>query len=615
MIALILKDLRHHLVALGGFFTLGVAGLIMALSGALANELDSLVRAGTGFVYYAGPLVVLGVTRRLFVVERLDGSHAFLATLPTSPVRVAAVRYVVGLVGLVLWAWGSVGVVALLVSRQELLAADWLLQIAWQCAAYVSAWFALGFAFAQLGRWRFAGWLVVLAFLFSAEMGWNPKIWNEAAWHAVLSDAVDQTRYAAPLRELAVTLTWTVGATGLGFLALAWRHGDLAERAWAPMTTRGRAALFAGFTAYMAGLDLLDAPLSDDAPRFASLPTITRGEAVVRVADSEGGRLRAHADALAVELDGMGGWLGLDWPDVVLLPADSEPRATVWAISGDAEQLVLRVDAAASRARVLEGCLHRVVSHETGWQLDRDDPRAWVVAGLPSLWLERTGQATGADRTSTTGRRAAWAASRGITDLSRWGALRGRLGPDASDAVAWAGLRALQGLAGEERALAFVQQVLVPRGESTAATLLARASSVEGAYAAAGVDRGAHEAAWMALLEELAAENADAVAQIPILDVRIGRETDREGRPWLSWTWEAEPVAGAELRWYAMEDLVVVPTGSWPQADDTPADADGRVGLDVDPRDAVAATIVVWTDVLDAEVQSGWTRLSPVDGR
>lgn len=590
-VALLLKDAWHHALVVGGFLALGVAALVLAMARAI-DEGWGLLASSVGVVYFAGPMLILGVTRRLFVMERLDASHAFLSALPTSPLRVGLLRYLGGLAFAVAWAWANVAFVALLAHRQELLAPGWLLQVFLQCAAYVLAWFSLGFALAQLGRWRFAAWLMLG---MTISWAWWSGL-EGIGWDAVLGEPIDETRYVTPWREGLVTLTWAAGATLGGFGLLGWRHGDLVERAWTPMTMRARAAAFATVVAYGAALETASvlAPEDDSPGGFDAVPAVPSETAVVRVSDGGDARLRAAAEVLASDLDGLAGWLGAGgWPEVVILAAEPEARAPVWPRYEGADPLVLRVDAEASSERVREHLITRVLAHRTGGQLAPDDRRAWILEGAAWAGIE----------SPTPALRAAWAASQGIgpDDLKRWGATRARLGPDVAGAVAWAGVRALE-RTGPDSALA---DALAPRGRWTLRTLLDRWRGV-------AWDEAAHQSAWLAILEELRAEHAAAVAPIAPLDVEIRREVDAEGRPWLAWTWRSRPVAGAELRWYAMPDLVIAPTEAWPDAERAPAhDREGRVGLDVDARDAVAATIVARSDALDGDVISGWKRLSP----
>ncbi|MFT6820619.1 MAG: hypothetical protein ACJATT_004447, partial [Myxococcota bacterium] len=136
ILALLVKEAVQHTGAMFGSTVMMVGMWMMALSFALNTEASTLLTAATGLVYYAMPLAIAYVLRRLVVLEYDQHTHDFLAGLPVSAFLHTALKYVLGL-GLVS-AYGVVAVVitAAISSRQELISARFLLQVNLQVLVY-----------------------------------------------------------------------------------------------------------------------------------------------------------------------------------------------------------------------------------------------------------------------------------------------------------------------------------------------------------------------------------------------------------------------------------------------------------------------------------------------
>ena len=548
-LALLLKDLRHHAVAILAGAVLYVAVYIAILANALNTSDDSLLAAATNTAYYAGPALAAWVMRRLIVVEREDGSAQFLAALPVPPWRLWLQRAALGLA--ITWAIGLplVPVTAVMVQNREIVPFGWTLVVLVQTAAVLAAWVGLCAVIGQLGPRRSAVWVAVFVGLLTLDDATEGRVYQTWTWHAALGTPLSWTRQATPGSAIAITAAWALGAAAVSGALATWRHGATVDALWRRSGSTVRdAVLLVAITLF--ALDLFDPWIDPEPDRWAHARAVA---GPVRTSAARGSATSDGAAALASELDALGDWLGdARWPVVIVVPRHAGDGPLP---HGDAE-VVVRM---AGPGDVV-GALREVLIARTGGHLDRDEAAFWLRDGFPRAFVARSQGWADPDAVALA------AVAPPGPDAPGWPAYAAAVGADAAEAVACVGFRSL----------------VVGRGEAAVREALAARLAPRHAWAPTRAPRlDPDPAAW-----------GEAVGHgtLALPEVRFTRGTDFGVPVRLDWQSDADLPEGATLVWAELSALRTLP--------DAPmsapiAGATGQLPIGVNPDRSVFAAIEV----------------------
>jgi len=603
--SLVYKELHHHWFAFTGTAFLLAALLVTALSFTLTSEVNTLLTAATGFAYYGMPFTIAYIVRRLVVFEHEDHTHDFLAALPVTALARVSVKFAIGLA--YTWTASVVALwfVAALVAKQELIGLGWLFQVTWQVCAYTFAWYGITFGAAHLGRYRFSFWLCLMPLVFTLDVLW-PDVWNWGLWQAVLSESVDVTRYLPPWDRLAVSLTWGLAGTFVGFFLGTFRSGSMADEWYRPMTSQEKAMLIVGVVGVWMVLDVVDSVVVPGGPTYTRLAVAGQGQVTVRVAGDEESELFATGTRLSTELDGFATAMELEnWPTVVLVSNPQDPEYAVSVRSSIHGEVVLEVDPDERRNVVLRDAFEVAIGDRSTWFPWWRNRRMWVASGAPLWWL-----GPDPERPDSYAIRAGYAASRGITgdELADGHALRYRFGPDVAAGISWAGLQTVERLAGREATEDLVGLVLNARPSDTLmGAFRTDMRSGDGMLArTTGLDPESFRQEWLATLEKHHREQRAAIDALDPGWGEIHRTQGEESAVVLEWTWPGDVPEDAQILWVALDPLQNLPVIAQETDDRDIADHDGRVPTSIDPRARVATTFRVQSDTIDGVLYSGY---------
>lgn len=426
-LALLVKNLSHHAIILLWASILYAATLLTAWSLTLIQTEDSVMGSGVGLLYYIGPLMVILINERLVARDMLDGTSEFLAALPMHGVLRAGVPFLLGLVLTLTLTEATLLSSALLAWRREGLPLGWFVQLHWQTWAYMFAWYAVSFAVAWLGRWRWLAWWALLVGAASLEGTWSQKPFRSLMWHAVLADPIDHARSLPPYDALPTTLLWAVGALFLAALLLSWRGGALPSSWYTPSNTRQRAMILLGAVLVLAAEPMLKAT-APAPPPLGVAEAVPAERAVVRVSGGE--NLLPVAREAADLLDDLGELVGVSqWPEVTLYPSPRGLDRHVRRPPSSGTRLELLVDPDGPTSTLAREISSYVLQAQAGGL-------GLLVADLDSLALGAPGYLRPSQALQ---RRLSFVKDPGLPHLQ----LLNQSGRDATEAVAAARLEAL----------------------------------------------------------------------------------------------------------------------------------------------------------------------------
>lgn len=579
LLALLAREVhRHGLAALGGAFLVGVA-LAQVFEWELAREGTSLLRAAIRFVLFGLPLVPLVAIRRLVVLDRSDGGHAFVASMPVARCTIALVKWALSLVatlsaGLVVLAIG-----AGLALHYESLDPTRVLHLVWRVSAYLFAWHGITFGMAHLGRYRFRAWTLLVVVVTCGTLVPASKL----GWFDVLERAGIELNDPPPWSSLPAALGWGLGGSAFGGLLAVVRGGRLVDalfeptRTWRilPLVAAGVAFVAAGFTVVVA-----DAP---KVPSFGRLPNAGDRETV-----RAGGRARPIGEALSDDVPVVRAAVpACDWPVLAVVPSHASPPvlAELPSKSGILAHSVDPDRPEVSRRAVLTAALGSC----GGSSLSQ--PTTFATLGAAAYLLDVADRdGTPDERDPVMERRAAYAARLGIgpADLADFPTVLRRVGPDVAEGIAWSGLWALHHASGPAATRAWIADDGRPFDEVT------------------GLPFDEFTRQWAAALVRSRVAHPEVDA-LPLLIGDVTRESTPLAGTVLRWRWAATVVPdGVTLRWAALAPLRTVPD-RWPEAQRfTVIETNGEVAVPVDEGEPVAAAFVAHVAELDGDLWSAW---------
>ena len=598
VLALLYKELQHHAGAVAALTATWAAAWVISLSFNMSNESDTLLTAGTNLVYYAIPMVTAFLVRRLVVLEYTQDTQSFLAALPLSAVLHTGLKYALGLLGSLTLALGTVLFTALIVSRQEIITASFLLTTLLQSTAVVFAWYGLSFCAAHLGRYRTTYWLLLLALSFTLEE-LDPEVWKHTLWTSGLGESLDEIRGSVPVMPLLVSLAWGLVTSAIGLGLGMWRQGSQVASWYTPMATAERTLLVLVVVFGMLASEVVEHAYHPGGPAYTALPQVSEGAAVVRVSSRH---LTQVGHDLGQALDGLGEALDdRDWPEVALVPVLDDANTAAAIRASEHGELILELDETQSATALVRHCLQlALVDRTAGLPLLRAD-QAWILDGAAMWWLA-------SDRPTTLELRAGYAATAGLTvrDLETGERLRLMLGPDVAQAVGWAGLETIEAHGGREAVLAVLTEVIRPHRADFAGAL---ATSARDPYPVisdtTGLDRDHFLEAWLETLEGHASAHSERIAAFTPDWGALSMAQEGSVDVMLRSRWSGPPPPGLRLMWMTVDPLHVAPISVL--SDDvlplTSASVD--TPMTVDRRRDLAATYRLHVDDIDGELWSG----------
>lgn len=594
--ALVLKEIQHHIGTFIGLGILTLPSLFLALVLNLGTGGVSFVASATGLIYYWIPVVVFGVIRRLVVLEHEDGTHKFLASLPPPAWLRASVKWVVGQVAVAAIALPMFFIVVGLASLREIVSIFWAFQLLTQVSLVIMGWTAVTFAVAHLGRFRHWVWLGLMASLVLFD---EIPHWQQYTWFAALAEPTDAYRHHIPWAGMATSAAWIVAGTTLGLWLASFRGGQLPVAWYRTSSALDRVLGASVIILWMLVAEVYPEMGAGSLFGWETLPEVAQdvhvatdalhpwGAAVGEAQDRLHGFTKAHVRSR-----------------IVLIPeaADVRPLASPVRIGlWDRDQVIFRVKGpvdSAGVARIIRGELEQ----RSAGALVHATDRGWLRDGLGLYVSEPLGDRKWSER------RAAYAISYGLKrdDLLDWEGILDTWGEDVASGIGAVGIREWAKLAGEDKAGAVVQDVLMPvlPEDSTAAWRMAEMPSQP-----AGVSADDLADAWWMALQQAHDRRSDEVFGVPRLQGTVQLVPAEASNVDVGWRLNGSPPDGAELVVWPIAPLRLQPVYDAPVWILLVNDNRGVGPTWAPDHSQVRATVRVWSELLQGHVVMGWQRL------
>lgn len=607
MAALLLKELRHHLFIGLSAVALSVAMLVVFLVQAIQLQNPSYLPAGALFARAVTAPLALFCAHRLFVREHQEGTYELVQSLPVRPWLPAVVKISVGLLFLLFVVEGGVLVVASLAAHREIVSEVLLRRVLLRAAVHGYAWFGISVAFAQLGRHRFAAW--ILLFVFLGELATvAPSLAEHTLWFEV--ETVKANQVGQPLGQRGfVALVWGTAGLASALTLVSLEGGALVRRLFAPSEGRQRAVLTLVLAVTFVGAGLVGrlAPEHDAGARF--VPEVRRGGVRVASTDEAGPTMKLGA-ALDRELSDLESRVGPDrWPRVVLRARHdhTQPKPITRTRHGGAVHLAVELEDEETRLRpALRAVLE---SAHSDWPVI-DPSVAWMYPGLAQTWLDMQGRPS-----PVMERRAALAALTDLSpeQLSAWRPVEIRLGADLAEAVSWVGLKVAGRRCDPQLEDDLFEAAFPVRRPPIGGWLLMRRlfSASNPASSLCGLTEEELARAWKTSLETILDAHREEIASLPPVPRATFRRIPSRGGPVrLLIDVEGTLPTGSELWWSNLDPLEALEPRRL-EVTRVPAEetAVRNITLPADPRARIAATVALHVPELEGHVISGWVEV------
>ncbi len=603
---LLQKELQQHLKVMLSALLMFAAAQALTLIYMTDQEAPSLMRTAGTTIRWVVPALAMLIARRLFVLERRQGTWELLSALPLSPLRLTGTKLCFGLLTLFIATSGLLLSTSALISRRELIAADWLFVMHLQCLSYAFAWFGITSLLAHLGKHRLVGWCAMFIFIGMLE-NLRPEFSKSVFWFESVSEPLDSVRYAPPWTAMFVSTLWGLFSLALCMLLSAYRGGAIVQGWYTRMTGRQRASAAAFIAFALLGSELL-AKLVTQPSGLHLLPKVGKGP--VRAAADPQSKLWKHAERLDAELLAVGEQLGIqDWPQITLSVQGSDRRIPVRA-RGDSRALILAVDLDADATTVLRRGLFEALAARTNYLVHWNESSAWIAKGFAEFWLRRRGH-----QSPGFALRAAWAASRGLSpkELGVWSKVELAVGEDISEAVAWVGLEALAAACDEACVHRTLQEMLsVWRPKRGISVALQRAQD-----GPAFLERTTGQAwqpllqRWQEALQKHQTEQAEALlALAPPQAPPLKRAETASAAVSLVWP-ASERLEELELWWSSTSALAAIPIPQGQVRNETLKPQQTEKALAIDPSKRIVATFAQKSAALGGWMIFGWKEIEP----
>ncbi|MCY1080326.1 hypothetical protein [Archangium lansingense] len=458
--ALLLKEWREHR---GAWLLLNILLGLLLFMLFLAEKVTP--EKGSLFELLQTPALILSSVGALFAGHRLvvreygQRTQLFLEALPLSRTRILATKLVLGTAVLLLPLAATLLLLWSMVSAHQDVTGRFLLILSLRAATPV----LLGWSFfalaGLLGRYRNPLYLFLAIAAFAADQLTEFDL-SKAGPFSLLGADFAFERHRIPWGDLIGCWALTGVAVMLCFGLILYRDGTLAELFSQRMSHREKVFIACVFVGLTMVISMMDKAKQRDPFALHDAEQTRVKESAVQVASGVGfprERAQALAERLAEELLAMSEYLGLERiPAVAVLPireldADVFQRAKLEKADG----VVVRANLAAPDfdSRAFEAFLFREVLIQVSEGVVLREERQWLLDGFTTWWAHRSKQE---ERLSA---RAA-VASRDDFNFRGWLALRERLGPCLSGALAARGVQALNTRLGEPSFRTLMQRTL-----------------------------------------------------------------------------------------------------------------------------------------------------------
>ncbi|MGI5862296.1 MAG: hypothetical protein ACOX6T_09590 [Myxococcales bacterium] len=455
LLALVLKDLRQHLVAVLGIGALGAVSVLLTAVVAASKQVSAF-EAHARFSILLLPVATLVLGNRLIVAEYQGRTQLFLEALPIRRWEMVATKYLLGLSALLGLGFGSIALSALVAWARESVEPRFLLFLAGRTAGFAFCVWSIAFAMGFTGRWRIPIYIGALFAIAVVAEATDVELAKVGPLALVDPNTLPFERHSFPTGALLESLG--IGAAWLALgLALSLMHeGSVAESLARRMTQKEKAAVATALFAALIGAVALDERREKQPYDFGSGAVLRAVRAPVHVLYLNPSRLedaQALLDVLESDLAELAELLGRELPATrVAFRATLDGRTFEKAELRHNDGVLLRAsfsrsgdfDLRAFRAFVVRNVLVTATKDRADFE-----PKAFALDGFSRWWVERDGDEATRSRLLL---RALWGARDGAPDddqVRRWWAQRERLGEPIAQALAWSALDLLAELRGQ----------------------------------------------------------------------------------------------------------------------------------------------------------------------
>jgi hypothetical protein len=482
MRALLRKEWREHRWALLAVLLLVACGEGIFLLA--ASQMGSPMIAYQKMTAVVAPMVALILVHRLVVREYMGRTQLFLETLPVSRSQVLSLKWLLGVLLLLLSMAACLGLTLLASRGKVLLTPHFIALVAARSAAFIVFSYALAFFVGLTGRYRLVLWFVLPVCVFLADTASQVGMAKWAPFHLV-QEAMVYERLKLPLSSVLITCALAaallVATLALGLSA----EGSLVVALSRRMSSREKSAVTIGILGLIGASTVIET--RKPKPPFVLQQAMRSASAGPKVAVGISGpapQAAALANVLAADLARLQAFLALaDAPALTALPDDNlDGDAYQRAALADADGVVVRAaftgpqfDREGFRAYALAVWLHwysRGVAarEDRRWLLD--GTTQWLVArDLPGLQEKLALRAAFAARLLQLHRNSSGAVQGQSLmggAIDQWLTTRETLGPCLSNALAWRMVSSLAARLGEPRFTAMSRALLAARPSNDA---------------------------------------------------------------------------------------------------------------------------------------------------
>jgi hypothetical protein len=465
--ALIFKELRQHWLAFLLVVAFSGIGLLLLTTVVVMQEAGSVFDSLRRFLltfYLIGALVLCN---RLVVREYQSKTQLFLEGLPVSRISMVAVKYLFGLILLLLMVTAAFGLLLLLSLRNEQLTLRFVGILAARSYAYLWCVYSCFFMMGFLGRYRVA--IYVFGVLGAAAIETLTKLeLSRFGPFALVDEQFSYERFEWPSQALFIALGLAAAFVTLTLILSLVREGSVATMLSEKMSQREKVLIAVFVLGFVLAVNTFDERAKKQPFDLPGALAASAGDVSVKVslgASTEEQRGHRLAQTVANEVALLAEYLQLtDLPPIFIvqrrdLDADRFERAVL----DGAEGLLVRANFLSDEwrdGRFLTWLIRELLILESDERV-KLEPNMWVLDGFSLYWTCRDAKSKLADY-PTFELRAAYGAERGFSadDVASWLTYRDRVGDHIASAVAWHGLISLQRSHGEDACRSFVRAML-----------------------------------------------------------------------------------------------------------------------------------------------------------
>lgn len=620
---LVLKELRQHwfaLVLLAGLLGIGclLIGGYLLLVGTSGSPFDTLRLFVITFV----PIAALVLGNRLVAAEYRAKTQLFLEALPLSRLRLALVKYILGLgllLGMVLL---IVAVLSVWGARRENLDGSFLAMLVLRSAAFATFVYSFLFLTGFLGRYNVAIYILLLLALYLVDEQTNLELGRFGPF-ALVDERFAYERHEWPTSELAVTFGLSALFLALSLAMAQLREGTVAAMLGEKMSQREKIFIASLICAMVFGIYVYDERAEKEPFDLADAVEVEFSQVRVKLSSGAGEEDtlgRQLAERLAREIAELQRYLQLEElpPIFVVKRSDLDGDQFERAELEGAEGFLVRCnynDQAWNEQKFLAWFVRELLVTASHGRVLHERKR-FVLDGFGRYWVHRHENPSEAD----SGRlelRAAVAADRGFDprNVENWLLYREAFGEPIAEALAWSGLVALQQSRGADAMRAVLQDTLrtdLP-GDIRATLYEWRRPWSSVLQDRAGISHDEFVGAWSAHLSQLRTRRRKELDAVPRTRGMISYPTASSTTRLVTYEFECQPrpssgrfaVLHCELPPF---DAEVSPTQI--QRDEFSYDTQRKGELVVTLQHGARFywTFAIEVPELDCEVITGWSR-------